>query len=129
LSTLLKNQTDVVYLDYELVASESFYTLGPGTTILTIHHGDDRISIEFVISETDGSEANKMWAQVVSIDRVQVHVLNLRQIAPPQIIGPADLGFIGGRPIKIVLGVSGLGGKNQLCKHVSYSLYVGKQNA
>lgn len=72
----MKATTTVTYLDKELIASDSFHTLGVGTTTLGIAYGEEKIFIEFVVSEGVNQESNKMWGQIVNSDRLQVHILN-----------------------------------------------------
>jgi hypothetical protein len=115
--------TKVTYLDKELVASQLFHTLGIGTTTLEITYGQERIFVEFVISEVDDQETNKMWGQVVASDRLQIHLKNFRQLLPSQVLGPSDLGTILNRPVTIIVEVTGV--KNTSCKQIAYSLYLG----
>lgn len=116
----------ITYLDKEMIASQSFHTLGVGTTTLTITYGQEKIAIEFVVSEAANQEANKMWGQVVSLDRLQIHLVNIRQVLPGKVLGPFDLGTMAGRPLVIVVEVTAI--KGTPCKHVAYSLYMGGGN-
>ena len=56
--------TRITYLKNELIASQSFHTLGVGTTTLEVTYGQEQIAVEFVVSEVENQEANKMWGQV-----------------------------------------------------------------
>src|SRR3990172_11135650 len=118
--------TRVTYLDKELVASQAFHTLGVGTTTLVVTYGQEQIAVEFVVSEVADQEANKMWGQVVSSDRLQIHLVNFRQLMPSRVLGPSELGTMAGRPATIVVEVTGV--KNTPCKHIAYSLYLGVAN-
>lgn len=118
--------TTVTYLGQELIASGSFHTLGVGTTTLSIQYADESISVEFVVSESPLQESNKIWGQVVSSDRIQIHILNFRQLLGPPALGPLDVGTMAGRPLRLVVVVSGVKGSE--CKHITYSLYMGGQN-
>lgn len=122
----MKATTRITYLDKELIASESFHTLGIGTTTLVIAYGDEQISVEFVVSEVADQESNKMWGQVVSTDRIQIHLVNFRLLMPSQVLGPSELGTMAGRPVTIAVEVMGV--KNSPCKRISYSLYLGGAN-
>ena len=119
----MKTTSTVTYLDKELISSNSFHTLGAGTTTVTIAYGEEKIFIEFIVSEVENQESNKMWGQVISSDRLQVHLLNFRQLIPTQPLGPFELGVMGGRPLTIVVEATGV--RNTPCKHVSYTLYMG----
>jgi hypothetical protein len=119
----MTTNTRVTYLDKELVAAGSFHTLGVGTTTLRIEHNAEFIEIEFVVSEAEGQPVNKMWAQVVSTDRMQVHLVNFRQLMPSQTLGPAELGTLGGRPFTLVCEATGV--KDTPSKHIGYSVYLG----
>ena len=118
--------TRIVYLDKELIASQAFHTLGPGTTTLAVTYGQEQVTVEFVVSQTEDLEVNKMWGEVVSTDRLQVHIVNFRQLVPSQVLGPFELGTMAARPLTLVVEVSGV--KNTPCKYVSYSLYLGGAN-
>jgi len=118
--------TRITYLKSELIASQSFHTLGVGTTELKVTYGDEEIIVEFVVSEVENQEMNKMWGQIVSSDRMQIHLVNFRQLMPSQVIGPFDLGTMAGRPLTIIVEVTGV--KNTACKFITYSLYMGAMN-
>ena len=118
--------TRVSYLDKELIASQTFHTLGVGTTTLEITYGQEQIFVEFVVSEVADQEANKMWGQVVASDRLQIHLVNFRQLLPAQVLGPSELGTIANRPATIVVEITGV--KNTPCKRIAYSLYLGGAN-
>lgn len=118
--------TRIRYLKNELIASQSFHALGVGTTTLEIIYGQEQIAVDFVVSEVENQEANKMWGQIVSTDRMQIHLVNFRQILPPQVLGPFDLGTMASRPLTIVVQVTGV--KNTACKFIAYSLYMGAIN-
>lgn len=118
--------TRITYLKNELIASQSFHALGVGTTTLEIIYGQEQIAVDFVVSEVENQEANKMWGQVVSTDRMQINLVNFRQILPPKVLGPFDLGTMAGRPLTIVVQVTGV--KNTACKFIAYSLYMGAIN-
>ena len=122
----MNTKTQVTYLDKELVASGAFHTLGVGTTKLRIEHGGESIEIEIVVSTAEGQPINKMWAQVVSSDRLQVHLMNFHQLVPSQTLGPAELGTFGGRPVTFVFEATGV--KNTPSKHIGYSVYLGGLN-
>ncbi len=115
----MKATTRITYLDKELIASESFHTLGVGTTTLAIAYGDEIISVEFVVSEVEEQESNMMWGQVVTSDRIQIHLVNFRQLIPSKVLGPSELGTMAGRPVTIVVGVMGV--RNSPCKSIAYS--------
>lgn len=115
--------TRITYLDKELIASQTFHTLGIGTTTLTVTYGQEQIFVEFVVSEVADQEANKMWGQVVASDRLQIHLVNFRQLLPSQVLVSSDLGTISDRPVTIVVEVTGV--KNTPCKQIAYSLYLG----
>lgn len=118
--------TRIIYLDKELIASQAFHTLGLGTTTLSVMYGEETISLEFVVAQIENMETNKMWGEVVSTDRLQVHIVNFRQLMPSQVLGPFDLGTMAGRAITLVVEVTGV--KNTPCKYISYSLYAGGAN-
>ena len=115
-----------MYLDKELIAAESFHTLGVGTTTLTITYGQEQISIEFVVSEVPDQESNKMWGQVVTSDLLQIHLVNFRRLMASQVLGPSELGTMAGRPLTIAVEVTGV--KDSPCKRITYSLYMGGAN-
>ncbi len=118
--------TRITYQDKELIASQTFHTLGVGTTTLTVTYGGEQIAVDFVVSEVTNEEPNRMWGQVVSSDRIQIDLVNFRQIMPAQVLGPFEVGTMAGRPITIFVGVTGV--KNTPCKHIAYSLYLGGAN-
>ncbi len=118
--------TKITYLNNELIANQSFHTLGVGTTTLDVNYGQEKITVEFVISDDISQDKNKMWGQVVSIDRVQIYLVNCRQLLPSQVLGPFDLGTMANRPLTIIVEVRGV--KNTSCKLVTYSLYMGAIN-
>ncbi|MFA6053263.1 MAG: DUF6864 domain-containing function [Methylobacter sp.] len=118
--------TRITYLKNELIASQSFHTLGIGTTTLEVIYGQEQIAVEFIVSEMENQEANKMWGQVVSTDRMQIHLVNFRQLMPSKVLGPFDLGTMAGRSMTIVVQVTGV--KNTACKFITYSLYMGAEN-
>lgn len=118
--------TRITYLKNELIASQSFHILGVGTTTLEIIYEQEQIAVEFVVSEVENEEANKMWGQVVSNDRMQIHLINFRRLMFSQVLGPFDLGTMAGRPLTIVVGVTGV--KGTACKFITYSLYMGAMN-
>lgn len=118
--------TRVSYLDKELIASQTFHTLGVGTTTLEVTYGQEQIFVEFVVSEVADQETNKMWGQVVASDRLQIHLVNFRQLLPAQVLGPSELGTIANRPVTIVVEITGV--KNAPCKRIAYSLYLGGAN-
>jgi hypothetical protein len=74
--------TKITYLNNELIANQSFHALGVGTTTLDVTYGQEKITVEFVISEDISQDNNRMWGQVVSIDRVQIYLVNFRQLLP-----------------------------------------------
>lgn len=123
----MRASTIVTYLDKELISSESFHTLGIGTTTLDVLYGNERITIEFVVAEAAELPVNKMWLEVVRYDRIQVHIQNFRQLMPAQLLGPVELGSMAQRPLILVLAVTAA--KPSPCKHISYSLYMGGSNA
>jgi len=96
-----------------------FPYIGFETTTLEIIYEQEQIAVEFVVSEVENQEANKMWGQVVSTDRMQIHLVNFRQLMPSQVLGPFDLGTMAGRPLTIVVQVTGI--KNTACKFIAYS--------
>lgn len=116
----------VKYLDKELIDAQTFHTLGYGTTTISIKYGQEQITVDFIVSETPSSEANLMWGQIVSVDRLQVHLVNLRQKLPPKMLGPTELGTMGGRPLIIIVTVTSTSVAQ--CKYISYSLYMGDMN-
>lgn len=118
--------TRITHLKDELIASQAFHTLGVGTTTLEVIYGQEQIAVEFVVSEVENQEANKMWGQVVSTDRMQIHLVNFRQLMPFQVLGPFNFGTMAGRPLTIVVQVTGV--KNTACKFIAYSLYMGATN-
>ena len=122
----MTTNTRVTYLDKELVASGAFHTLGVGTTTLHIEHAGESIEVEFVVSEVNNEPPNKMWAQVVSTDRLQIHLVNFWQLMPSQTLGPAELGTLAGRPLTFVCEATGV--KNTPSKHIGYSVYLGGTN-
>lgn len=122
----MQAETTVTYLDQELIASGSFHTLGVGTTTLAVRYGGESISVDFVVSESQLQESNKIWGQVVSTDRLQIHILNFKQVLGPPALGPLDVGTMAGRPLSLVVVVTGVKGSE--CKHIAYSLYMGGQN-
>lgn len=122
----MTTSTRVTYLDKELVASGAFHTLGVGTTTLRIEYDGEAVEVEFVVSETDNEPPNRMWAQVVSRDRLQIHLINFRQLMPSQTLGPADLGTLAGRALTFVCEATGV--KNTPSKHIGYSVYLGGAN-
>ena len=123
----MRASTIVTYLDKELISSESFYTLGIGTTTLEVSYGNEKIAIEFVVAEAADQPANKVWLEVVRSDRLQVHIQNFRQLMPAQLLGPVELGSMAQRPLILALAVTAA--KPSPCKHISYSLYMGGKNA
>jgi hypothetical protein len=125
-SPTMRAKTSVRYLDKTLVASDSFHTLGVGTTTLRVEYEGEAIEIEFVVSAVEGQPVNQMWAQVVSSDRLQVHLVNFHQIMPSQTLGPKELGLLAGRQVILILEATGV--KGTPSKHISYSLYLGEAN-
>lgn len=122
----MQAETTVTYLDQELIASGSFHTLAVGSTTLKISYGGESISVDFVVSESPLQERNKIWGQVVSTDRLQIHILNFKQVMAPPALGPIDVGTMAGRPLSLVVVVTGIKGSE--CKHIAYSLYMGGLN-
>jgi len=118
--------TRITYLKNELIASQSFHTLGVGTTSLEVTYGQEQIIVEFIVSEDKNQEANKVWGQIVSTDRLQIYIVNLRRLAPSQAIGPFELGTMAGRPLTLI--VEFIGVKDTACKLITYSLYMGAMN-
>ena len=122
----MQAETTVTYLDQELISSGSFHTLAVGPTTLKISYGGESISVDFIVSESPLQERNKIWGQVVSTDRLQIHILNFKQIMAPPALGPIDVGTMAGRPLSLVVVVTGV--KDSECKHIAYSLYMGGFN-
>lgn len=118
----MRATTSVRYLNKELVASDAFHTLGVGTTTIRIEYGGEAIEVEVVVSTAEGKPVNQMWAQVVSTDRVQLHLVNFHQLVPSQTLGPVDLGTLSGRAATLVVEATGV--KGTPSKHIGYSLYL-----
>jgi hypothetical protein len=122
----MQAKTLITYLKQELIASQAFHTLGLGTTTLSVTYDTEQIAIEFIVAQIDSMEINKMWAEIVTTDRLQVHIVNFRQLLPSQVLGPFELGAIGGKQLTLVLEVTGV--KDTPCKYISYSLYMEATN-
>jgi len=110
--------------DNELIASDSFHTIGLGTTTITVEYGGEIIYIDLVIRETGDGTVNKpVVGKVISTDRFQVDIENLRQVMPPMTIGPVELGDLTGRIMTLILEIQAI--QKTQSKRISYSLYLG----